>query len=127
MIEPARLRAVMAEREVSQSELARRVGVSQQTIFKLTTGQSLNSRYLHQIARELGTTPAYLSGETTDPESDAPDPPEFSPADIELLQRIALLSDRARDAMMILVDELAEASGRTLNTTRRGLRARSQG
>lgn len=51
---------------LSQSELARRVGVSQQTIHKLISGASRSSSQLHRIARELGTTAEYLSGETDD-------------------------------------------------------------
>ena len=61
----------MAALGVSQSELARRIGVSQPAIGKLVNGQSTNSRYLHLIARELGTTPQYLTGETDDPNEGA--------------------------------------------------------
>lgn len=52
---------------LSQSELARRVGVSQATIAGLITGRSSGSKHLHAIARELRTTPQYLTGETDDP------------------------------------------------------------
>lgn len=52
---------------LSQSELARRVKVAQPTIAKLVMGQSAGSSHLHKIARELGTTPQYLTGETDDP------------------------------------------------------------
>lgn len=51
---------------LSQSALARRIGVSQATIGKLASGVSSGSKHLHSIARELGTTPAYLTGETDD-------------------------------------------------------------
>jgi phage repressor protein C with HTH and peptisase S24 domain len=57
--------------ELSQAALAQRVGVAQQTIWKLASGQSQNSRYLHKIARELGTTVEYLTGETDDPNAGA--------------------------------------------------------
>lgn len=66
MLKPERIRIRMAEIGISQSELARRVGVTQATIAKLATGSSAGSKHLHVIARELGTTPAYLSGETDD-------------------------------------------------------------
>ena len=49
---------------ISQDALAKRVGVAQQTIWKLASGQSQTSRYLHKIARELHTTTEYLTGET---------------------------------------------------------------
>lgn len=52
---------------MSQSELARRVGLRQSTINALVKGNARSSAHLHKIARELGTTPEYLDGETDDP------------------------------------------------------------
>lgn len=52
---------------LSQSELARRVRVSQPTIQAITSGETQNSRHLAKIAIELETTPAWLMGETDDP------------------------------------------------------------
>lgn len=66
-----RIAARMAELGISQSELARKIGVSQQAIGKLVKGQVQTSRHLHVIARELGTTPQYLAGETDDPSEGA--------------------------------------------------------
>ena len=71
MINGERLKARMEARGVTQSELARRVGVSQQAIGKLITGESSTSRQLHKIARELGTSAAYLMSETNDPDEGA--------------------------------------------------------
>jgi phage repressor protein C with HTH and peptisase S24 domain len=65
----------MKERGFSQSELARRVGVSQATVWKLIKEPSQGSKHLHKIARILATTPAYLSGETDDPSEGAYVPP----------------------------------------------------
>ena len=62
-----RIAARMAELGISQSQLARKIGVSQQAIGKLVNGHVQTSRYRHIIARELGTTPQYLTGETDDP------------------------------------------------------------
>jgi len=67
MIIPDRLNALMEELGESQSGLARKVGVSAQAIGKLVRGESSGSSHLHKIARELRTTPAYLTGETDDP------------------------------------------------------------
>lgn len=67
MIVPDRISSLLSERGISQAELARRVGVAQQTIHKLISGGSRTSAHLHRIARELGTTADYLSGETDDP------------------------------------------------------------
>ena len=63
---PERIRQCMAAAGVNQSELARRVGVTQQTIGKLVTGKANSSIYLHVIARVLGTTPEYLTGDSED-------------------------------------------------------------
>lgn len=54
----------MAEMNISQSELARRVEVSPTTIWKLAKEPSQGSKHMHKIARELGTTSEYLMGET---------------------------------------------------------------
>jgi transcriptional regulator with XRE-family HTH domain len=60
---------------MSQSELARRVKVTQGAIAKIVSNNPGGSSHIHKIARELGTTPAYLTGETDDPDEDAPPPP----------------------------------------------------
>lgn len=62
-----RLAERMAEKRISQTALAREVGVSQQTIGKLLTGHSSGSSHIHKIARAVGTSPEYLTGETDDP------------------------------------------------------------
>jgi transcriptional regulator with XRE-family HTH domain len=110
MIEVERFRAAMADREISQSELARRVGVSQQTIFKLAQGQSQSSRYLHKIARELGTTPAYLSGETEDPDADAPPTPELTHEHRELIELFDGMAPKDRAALMQLARTIATSA-----------------
>lgn len=51
----------------SQAELARRVGVSPQSIGKLARGESQGSKHIHRIAGLLLTTPEYLLGETDEP------------------------------------------------------------
>jgi len=61
----------MEELGLSQSELARRVGVRQPTISRLLLGEAAGSKHLHVIARELRTTPQYLTGETDDPQEGA--------------------------------------------------------
>ena len=66
-----RLRMRMEELEISQAELGRLIGISQTSIWKLVSGDTANSRHLHKIARELRTTPAYLTGETDDPNEGA--------------------------------------------------------
>ena len=56
---------------MSQAELARRVGITQPSINHLIKRGSGGSSHLHKIARELKTTPEYLSGESDDPELSA--------------------------------------------------------
>jgi transcriptional regulator with XRE-family HTH domain len=79
MFDAGRFRDLLKERKLSQSELARRVGVSQASIYRLAAGDAYGSKHMHRIARELGTTPAYLTGETDDPDVNAP-PPAPTPA-----------------------------------------------
>lgn len=59
---------------LSQAELARRVGITQPAVYGLINSNKGGTRYLHRIARELLTTPEYLSGETDDPEGDYVEP-----------------------------------------------------
>lgn len=68
---PERFRDRLEIVSVSQAALARKIGVSQATIAKLALGVSSGSKHLHKIARELGTTPEYLTGETDDPTAGA--------------------------------------------------------
>jgi phage repressor protein C with HTH and peptisase S24 domain len=80
MIKGERLAERMKTLGFSQSALAREVGVTQQTIGKLISGQSAGSSHLFKIARILRTTEAYLTGETDDPAENAYIPP--TPAEI---------------------------------------------
>lgn len=75
MIDGNRVAERMRKVGLSQSALAREVGVSQQTIGKVVTGQSAGSSHLHKIARALQTTAAYLTCEVDDPSEDAFIPP----------------------------------------------------
>ncbi|KKI17483.1 helix-turn-helix domain-containing protein [Sphingomonas sp. Ag1] len=85
MLVADRLQKRMSEFGLSQSELARRVGVTQTTIRKLVSGGGYGSKYLHLIARELLTTPEYLTGEADDPAAGAPPEPELSYDERELV------------------------------------------
>lgn len=89
----------MAELRISQSELARRIGVSQQTIARLVSGNTYGSKHLHRIARELLTTPAYLVGETDDPDENAPLPPRAYPTLHHVMMPVALPSENALSRM----------------------------
>lgn len=56
----------MADKGLTQSELARRVGVSPTAIWKLINEPAQGSKHTHKIARELDTTAEYLMSETDD-------------------------------------------------------------
>ena len=98
MIHGARLSERMTARGLSQSELARRIGISQQTVHKLITGASRGSTHIARIARELGTTPAYLEGEIDNPDEGAPPPPP-EPQVIHVMLPVALPAGPALAAM----------------------------
>lgn len=66
-----RLATRMRQLGLSQAELARRVGISQQAIGKLVNGSSRSTPNIGKIAQVLETTPAYLTGQVEDPEEGA--------------------------------------------------------
>lgn len=81
-VDKLRLRERMDKLTVSQAGLARSIGVSQSTIAKLALGESSGSKHLHRIARELRTTPEYLTGAVDDPdEGFVPPPPSAEVAE----------------------------------------------
>lgn len=59
----------------SQAELARRADIPQTTMNGLIKRPYRWSPHLSRLARELGTTVPYLTGETDDPDLNAPLPP----------------------------------------------------
>jgi transcriptional regulator with XRE-family HTH domain len=115
---------------LSQSALARRVGVSQQTIWKLINGTSRTSGHVARIARALKTTAAYLEGETDDPTSEAPDV-QLTTEEAEVLAAWRQLSPDDRKALRRVVETMAlpppataiPYRGEPIVTTEEGLRA----
>ena len=100
MFDGTRLRELMELRGISQSKLARQVGVSQTTIAKLVLSKGYGSKHLHRIARELGTTPAYLEGETDDPDENAPLPPP-APVIQHVMMAVVMPSEAALARMFL--------------------------
>ncbi len=78
----------------SQSALARRVGMRQSTLNGLIRKPYRWSPYLAKIARELQTTVEYLSGETDDPNDNAP-PPPAPPVIQQVMMPVSLPSENA--------------------------------
>lgn len=60
----SRIDDLLRDKGWSQAELARRVGISTQAVWKLVKGDGQGSKHLHKIARELGTTPEFLESGT---------------------------------------------------------------
>jgi len=100
MIISARVRARIAALNITQSELARRVGVTQGAIAKLANNDPNGSSYLHKLARELGTTAEYLTGETEDPQEGSPPVPQLSADQRELLELYNAMDDASRRSLM---------------------------
>ena len=92
----------------SQAELARRVGVAQPTIFALIHRNKIGSKHIHKIARELGTTPAYLTGETDNPNEDAPAPATLDAESRELVERFTSLTPADRRALLQVARSMAD-------------------
>jgi len=88
MINAERLAERMKAKGISQTQLARTVGISQQAIGKLISGGSSTSRFLPQIARELTTTVDYLVGIVDDPTEQAVRPGN----DDDVIERFDLVS-----------------------------------
>ena len=62
-----RLKAAMGRARIEQAELANMVGCTQGAISQIINGQTQRSRFLPDIAEALGTTTAFLKGETNNP------------------------------------------------------------
>ena len=106
----------MAELGLSQAELARRVGLSQPAIFALIHKNKTGSKSLHQIARELNTTPAWLMGETDDPDAVEPDEFQLSFEERTWVAGLRGLDPRDREAVLRIVRSLPSAPPPTLPT-----------
>lgn len=107
MVVAERLKERMKKARVSQSELARRIGVTQPTIYRLVHGQAYGSTQLHKIARELGTTPAYLMGEVDDPEADAPPATDLTHEHRQLLDCYDHLDRADQSALLRIAHTMA--------------------
>lgn len=100
MFDAERFKTRLHDLGLSQGALARAIGVSQQTISRLASGERYGSRHLHLIARELHTTPAYLTGEVDDPDLDAPEPPVLTAGEVAWVEIYRALDERSRSALM---------------------------
>lgn len=97
---------------MSQSALARAIGVTQGTINSLVSGRSRSSSHLHVIARELQTTIAYLTGETDDPDAGPQTPASLPADDRNLLGLFAALNGSDRAVIVKVVQAYVEKEAR---------------
>ena len=104
----ARLQQRMSEVGLSQGELARRVGTSQATIHRMLHGG--NSRYITQVASELGTTAEWLLHGVGEPGAGRPqqiieweDPEDLPPSRFCLIPR-KKVSLACGDGMHVVVE-----------------------
>ena len=102
-----RIRARLQALDISQAELARRVGIKQPTINALINGSSRSSVHLHKIARELRTTSAFLAGDTDDPDAEVPID-NLTAEERVSLEQLRQLNDRDRKAVLQLLRSLTE-------------------
>lgn len=107
MLVSSRLSGRMEQIGISQAELARRIGMSQQAVGKLVHGQSRETPKLHQIAKQLRTTPDYLEGRVDDPEEDADTGQRLASDELELIDLYQRLSSSQRKAFRVLLREIA--------------------
>lgn len=127
MLNADRLRQKMAEKGMSQTQLAKAVGVSPQAISHILSGQAWGSRHTAAIARAVGTTAAYLGLETDDPESHQPDS-LYTPDEIEALDLLRALEPKFRDAAMTLIRGLAtSAHSSTVHARQMGYQTQGSG
>lgn len=103
MIRSDRVRELISSAGITQAELARRVNVTQGAIAKIAKNNPAGSSVLHLVARELGTTPAYLTGETDDPKSDSPAPTLLDADERELFNHFTHLAPADRKALLQIV------------------------
>jgi len=94
---------------ISQSELARRVGVSQPAINHLIRRGVGGSSHIHRIARELQTSPEFLTGETDDDSIDA-DQLALTSEDREWLELLHALPPKDRGAVLQLARTIAHSA-----------------
>ena len=81
--------------------------MSQPTIFKLIHDNKTGSAHLHKVARELGTTPAFLTGETDDPKSNVPDEAELTGDERVIVDCLRMIPAKDRAALIQLARSLA--------------------
>lgn len=71
-------RDILSEKTISQSDLAKRTGLSPTTVKKVVDGHPTSRKTAYRIAHGLGVSVDYLMGETDNPGSITKTPPALS-------------------------------------------------
>ena len=101
----SRILARLNELGMSQSELARRVGITQPAVANLIK-RGGRSSHLHSIARVLKTTPEYIMGKTDISDGDGVSE-HLSSDEMLMLEKLRSLSADDRAMVMQLTKTLA--------------------
>ncbi len=99
--------------KMNQSQLARRCGIPQTTVNSIIKEDRRSSPHLMKLAAALRTTPAYLLGETDDPDSQTPTA-AFTFEEQELIELTRTLQRDDFDVVSFLIRRLASSSASTL-------------
>lgn len=98
----ARIEERLGALGITQAELARRAKLPQTTVNSLIRKGRRSSPHLVVLARELGTTAAYLAGDSNDPTANAPMARAMSSDARELLDCFEVLqADERREVLQI--------------------------
>lgn len=113
---PERLVERIRTSGLSYIAIARQLGVQQPTITRLAKGEQRSTARIDQLARIVGTTPAYLTGEVDDPTLNAPDEPELSQLETALIEAFRELDDKARAALLYVAQTMTPGATRSTTT-----------
>jgi transcriptional regulator with XRE-family HTH domain len=114
-----RLTKLREDRGWSQHDLAGESGVSQPTINRIERGVNPGESQTkqRQLARALGTSEAYLRGETDDPSPDLPPPPVDVPPEVSRTLELALVRMMNTDRYALEDFDAARAAVRAYAST----------
>lgn len=104
---PERLAERIATARLSYSAVARELGVKQPTISRLVKGEQGSTARIDQLARIVSTTPAYLTGETDDPDTEQI-LPNLTSEQRQLLACFDSMDRNDREMLLAMAMRLAE-------------------
>ncbi len=105
-----RLREAMDDQGVDQSTLARAIGVTQGAISLILVGKTRQSKYLPEIAIELGVSYDWLSGRDVDKYADSPVDLLVTSSERTLIERLRSLPFPAFHALTKVANGFMDAT-----------------